>query len=244
MRLLVLALALATVIAACSSENGTELSARCGAVELPVSGQPILPAMPLTDEARAAITSIETVAPGEAGFFEGYRWTIADESADSIILFGAPIVEPPLDAPRYANATFTKIDGDWQPEGWGQCSIEVAADGYGVAHWILDRDTEPDPESATLEIEIMEQNCANGEAPFAREILPIITEAADAVSITIFVEPIAGGASCPSNPWHPILVTLDVALGDRMLFDGAAIPPIERTWPPSRSSIDSGGREG
>jgi hypothetical protein len=236
-------LMIAMVCAACGAASGPELSARCGEVELPVSGQPILPDRPLTNDARAALDSVEAVAPGEAGFFNGYRWTIAEESADSITLFGSSMIEPPPDAPRYAHASFSKADGEWRPEGWGQCRIEVAAEGYGSAHWILDRDAEPDPDSNTLEIEIMEQNCANGEAPLGRDILPVISETGNAVSITVFVEPVAGGASCPSNPWHQVVVGLDAPLGDRMLFDGAAIPPIERSWPPSQTSVDSGGRQ-
>lgn len=236
-------LAMAVVASACSSDSGPELSARCGAVQLPVSGQPELPDRPLTDEARAAIESVEEVAPGEAGFFDGYRWTIAEATADSIILFGSPIVELPPDAPRYANASFSKADGEWRPEGWGQCRVEVTAEGYGNAHWILDRNAAPDPESDTIAIEIMEQSCAGGQAPIGREVLPVITEAGDALSITVFVEPVVGGADCQGNPWHPITVTLNDPLGQRTLFDGAAIPPIERSWPPSASSVDSGGRQ-
>jgi hypothetical protein len=242
-RLVSLSLVLA-LFGACASDSSPELTAHCGAVELPVSGQPILPDQPLTDDARAAIDSVQEVAAGEADFFDSYRWTVAEESNGAIRLFGSPIVEPPAGAPRYAYASFSRADGEWRPEGWGQCRIEVEAAGYGNAHWILDRDVAPDPDSNTLEIEIMEQNCANGEAPIGREILPVITEAGDAISITIFVEPIAGDVTCPSNPWHPILVTLDAPLRDRTIFDGAVIPPIERSWPPSRSSIDSGGREG
>ncbi len=241
-RLVSLALVLA-LFGACASDSSPELSARCGAVELPVSGQPILPDQPLSDDARAAIASVQEVAAGEADFFDGYRWTVAEESSDSITIFGSSLVDPPPDAPRYAHASFSRADGEWRPDGWGQCRIEVEAEGYGNAHWILDRDVAPDPESNTLEIEIMEQNCANGEAPIGREILPVITEAGDAISITIFVEPIAGGAACPDNPWHPLVVTLDTTLGDRTIFDGAAIPPLERSWPPSQSSIDSGGRQ-
>ena len=150
-RLLTAPLTLALLIGACAADSSPELTARCGAVELPVSGQPILPDQPLTDDARAALASIEEVAAGEADFFDGYRWTVAEESSDSITLFGSPIAEPPPDAPRYADASFERIDGEWRPEGWGQCRIEVQAEGYGNAHWILDRDVAPDPESFDVE---------------------------------------------------------------------------------------------
>ncbi len=233
----------AVVLSACGGDAEPELTARCGRVELPVSGRPILPDRPLTPEAREAMASINDVAEGEAAFFGEYRWTVAEQTDDAVVVFGESLVAPPPGAPRYADAAFSRLDGEWRPEGWGQCRVEVGAEGYGNAHWIFDRHIAPDPESNALEIEIMEQACANGKAPFDREIVPVIIESDDAVSITVLVESIGGDVTCPSNPWHSVVVSLGAALGDRSVFDGASIPPTERTWPPSSESIDSGGRE-
>ncbi|HEY5651376.1 MAG TPA: hypothetical protein VIW46_08020 [Acidimicrobiia bacterium] len=239
-----LALAATITLSGCGGDAGPELSARCGSVELPVSGQPVLPDRPLTPDAREAIASVHRVAPGEASSFDEYRWVVAAQGDDSLTLFGELLLIPQPGAPRYADAAFSRVEGEWRPDGWGQCRIEIEAEGYGNAHWIFDRDVQPDPESTALEIEIMEQACASGRAPIDREILPVIIEAADAVSITIFVEPSeAFDVTCPSNPWHPVVVTLDAPLGDRTVFDGVSIPPLERTWPPSQSSADSGGRQ-
>ena len=243
-RMLTAALVLAILVAGCAGDSSPELTGRCGAAELPVSGQPQIPDRPLTPEAREALASIEEIGDGEAEFFSDYRWTVAEQEEYAIVLFGESLAVPPAGMPRYADASFSRVEGEWRPNGWGQCRIEVTAEGFGNAHWILDRDVAPNPESTTLEIEIMEQACASGQAPFDREIVPVVVEADDAVSITVFVEPVAGGADCQGNPWHPIVVTLDRPLGDRTVFDGASIPPLERTWTPTQSSIDSGGREG
>ncbi|MDH3249802.1 MAG: hypothetical protein OEQ47_12615, partial [Acidimicrobiia bacterium] len=113
-RLVSLSLVLA-LFGACASDSSPELTAHCGAVELPVSGPSILPDQPLTDDAREAIASVQEVAAGEADFFDGYRWTVAEESNGAIRLFGSPIVEPPAGAPRYAYASFSRVDGEWRP---------------------------------------------------------------------------------------------------------------------------------
>ena len=47
----------------------------------------------------------------------------------------------------------------------------------------------------------------------------------DSVTIVVLVAPVEGMATCPSNPWHPITVTLDAPLGDRQLLDGHRHPP-------------------
>ena len=85
-----------------------------------------------------------------------------------------------------------------------------------------------DPSSSTLQIEIMERNCANGEPPVGREVVEVVDVTDEAITITVLVEPVPGLADCPSNPWHPVTVELGEPLGDRRLVDGSTIPPGER----------------
>jgi hypothetical protein len=119
----------------------------------------------------------------------------------------------------------------------------VEAPGYGNARFVLDPDVEPTADDTTLSLLIMEMNCASGEPPIGREIRPVVTSDDTSVSIVVLVEPVEGGADCPSNPWYPVEVELDEPLGDRAVFDASVVPALERPWPPTASSQSSLGLE-
>jgi hypothetical protein len=141
--------------------------------------------------------------------------------------------------PEFADASFVMEDGTWKPEGWGQCRVVVAAPGFGNATWATDPESAPDPTASTLPIQIMERNCANGEPPEGREILPVVQGTADRVTITVLVEPVSGPANCPGNPWYPVSVDLGEPLGERPLYDGSTLPAVERLWPPPENPVNS-----
>lgn len=69
-------------------------------------------------------------ADGEAGFFDRYDWFVADQTPDSLTLFGQPASENGVDPP-YASASFEWQDHRLVPVGWGQCRIELDAPGVG-----------------------------------------------------------------------------------------------------------------
>jgi hypothetical protein len=211
------------------------LETRCGNVVLP--GPAVAP---IDAEGEAALAQIPAWAPRE-GFVDDYDWFYASRSAGRLVLFGTARAAPPPGEPEYAEATFTRENGAWKPWGWGECRLDVAAPGYGPASWVLD--AKPDAASTQLQVLINERACASGQPPEGREIRPVIDPADDAVTITVLVEPVSGGADCPGNPWHPVTVDLGELLGERTLYDGSAVPPIERGWPPSQTSLDSFGQE-
>jgi hypothetical protein len=174
---------------------------------------------------------------GEAPFFEEfvdrYTWFVTDESASTRVLFGEP-TEPGGDPP-YAYADLELRDGQWAPRGWGQCRIELEADGWGNARFTLDPAVRPDPRSSTLSVLATEMACAGGEAPHGREVRAIVLDETDeAVSIVILVEP--RGGDCPSNPAFEFQVDLGSPLGDRTILDASVYPPLEREWPPQREA--------
>jgi hypothetical protein len=211
------------------------LDTRCGNVVLPS------PAVePIDAEGEAALAQLPAWAPRE-GFADDYDWFYAERGAGRLVLFGQARVAPPPGEPEYAEATFVWENGAWKPWGWGECRLEVSAPGYGNASWVLD--TQPDAASTRLQILINERACASGQPPDGREIRPVIDLADDAVTITVLVEPVSGGAECPGNPWYPVTVDLGEPLGKRTLYDGSAVPAMERSWPPSQSSLDSFGQE-
>jgi hypothetical protein len=81
------------------------------------------------------------------------------------------------------------------------------------------------PQTTAIDVLVVEQACASGEAATGRITEPEIAYRDDAVVITLRVIPPAGGQTCPGNPDTPFTVKLDEPLGDRELFDGRTDPP-------------------
>jgi hypothetical protein len=255
--MVLLGIGLALVLAACAdpelggttttepgpTTTGPELRATCGAVELAGGLDPVLPSTPIDSEGEAALAAIDEVAPAESSFFDQYEWFTAESTDDRLTLFGVPLGETPDGAPPYANATFERDGDTWRPEGWGQCRVEVSSPGYGVAHWVLDPTIDPASSGTELHVLINERECASGEPPVGREILPVVLEEPGSITITVLVEPVSGGAECPSNPWHPITIDLSEPVGGRSLFDSSVAPAIERFWPPGQDVLDSFGSQ-
>jgi hypothetical protein len=202
-----------------------------------------LPSTPVDSEGEAALAVIDELAPVESALLDQYEWFTAESADDRLILFGVPLGEMPTDSLPYASATF-QPDGDtWLPEGWGQCRIEVSSPGFGNAYWVLDPEIDPASSGTELHVLINERECASGEPPVGREIVPVVLEEADSVTIAVLVERVSGAAECPSNPWHPITIELSEPVGDRTLFDASVAPQIERFWPPGQDVLDSLGAQ-
>ena len=209
----------------------SDLRVHCGTVELPFEDPMVLPDEPLDDEVRAILEAASRPAAIEFEQFAGYEWSIAEWSDDVLVLFGRLTGEG---FSSYADARLELRDGVWTLSQWGGCHLEVSAPGYGNARWILDPDSEPDPASPTLAIQINEQACASGQAPVGREVLPVVIEEADRVTITVLVanQTTTSTLTCQGNPWFPVVVELDAPWNGRALFDASMIPAEERTWPP------------
>jgi hypothetical protein len=127
----------------------------------------------------------------------------------------------------------------WELIGWGQCRIEVAAPGWGTTRFILA--AEPARASTTLTVLATENACASGTQPTDREIRPVVIEDAMNVSIVILVEPPQGDQLCPSNPPFPVEVELGAPLAERTVTDASVQPGLTRPWPPTNTSVESGG---
>lgn len=201
-------------------EPASGLTARCGPVTFD-SIPPDLDGFPsLDDDARAALDELVNGPTGvEAGGFDtDYEWSIALRTDDELVLFGQA-----ADG-HFADVRFDRRDGAWSPSGWGGCRILIDAPGLGPARVAVDPARPIDPADTELGLLINELACASGEAPTGREVVPVVVETATTVTVTALVAPVAGGAECPSNPWHPITITLDEPLGDRQLLDGQTSP--------------------
>lgn len=210
-------------------EQGLEpadAQAACGGVKF--SG---LPPDPSAFPEFAAWNQVNLAAiDGEQAFFDEYEWFVADQTAQTLILFGRARSDG---SPPYADASFEWDDGTWIPRGWGQCRIELSAPGWGNARITPDPAHKPDPESATLPVLATEVACAGGQPPDGRDVRAVVLDETDeSVSIVILVEPASGGQTCPSNPSFPFEVQLPSPLGDRAVLDASVYPAIERGWPP------------
>lgn len=166
-------------------------------------------------------------------------WFVAEDTSDSLVLFGHESEEfSPV--PGFAYARFEVRDGEWRPGGWGQCSIRLGSDGYGVASFEFDPDHPLDPAERALHVLAMERACANGRAPTGRDIIPIVVETETTIEITILVasfvyesrnEGTSPAITCQRNPSFSFTVPLREPYGNRAVFDASEQPPNERPWP-------------
>lgn len=215
-----------------SGLDADDLVASCGGVrfsQLPPDTSTFMPFASLDELDLARLD-------GEAPFFEefvhGYDWFVVEEGEGSRRLFGQPAQREERDPPD-AYASLELRDGRWAPVGWGQCRIELVAEGWGNARFEIDPAVLPDPDADRISVLATERACAGGEEPIGREVRAVILEEnEDAVSIVILVEP--QGGDCPSNPAFEFEVELGSPLGDREILDASLYPP-EVRWPRGQS---------
>ena len=212
------------VLLGCGSENadvssptGLRLEAHCGSVSFDSVPPELDEFPPLDDDAQAALDELVNGPTGieAVGFDVDYRWSIASRTDEELVLFGQGET---TDAGS-VTARFARQDDTWTPRSWGGCRVEIEADGYGPARLATESDQPLSADSTQLSLVINERDCASGEAPTDRDIVPVVTETSDAVSIVVLVETTRGDVECPGNPWHPIVITL----GMIFLYRGIAI---------------------
>lgn len=176
------------------------------------------------------LTNLGGERPYFLEFVGGYDWVVTAETADARSLFGQPRSEGGRD-PMYASASLEVRDGAWAPVGWGDCRIELEAEGWGNARFTIDPASPPDPEATTIAVLANEMACAGGMAPTDRDVRAVVLDDDPAaVSIVILVEPTSGASTCPSNPDFPFEVELPSPLGDRAILD-ASVSPAQTRWP-------------
>lgn len=218
------------VLVGCASENAdvaiptpSELEASCG----PVTFKSVPPALdefpPLDADAQSALDELVNGPTGleAAGFDQNYQWSIASRTNEKLVLFG----QGETSEAGSVNAQFVREDGEWTTRGWGGCQVEIQSDGFGPARLATESDQSFPADSTELSFVINESDCASGQAPTNRDVVPFVTETEDAVSIVVLVERVEGDADCPGNPWHPITITLESPLGTRQLLDAHTFPP-------------------
>ncbi len=220
----------AVALAACASPSTNDtvarddrppLQAECGPVAF-TDVPPDLDEFPLLDaEAQQAIDELVGGAAVVDGgtFGVDTQWSVASRSDDVLVLFG----HQQADAPTVF-AQFVMRSGSWTATGWGGCWVQIESPGFGPATVSTDPAALPMPTDIELALFITEQSCASGLAPEDRDVMVLVSETAEEVNIIALVASIEGDAECPSNPLHPVAVTLDKPLGQRTLVDGHRFP--------------------
>ena len=205
------------------------LTASCGGA--------VFDRLPPDTSALAPFTSFDELDLSRVGgegpylleFALGYEWFVTQEGEDWRQLFGWPTrtdVDPP-----YASLRMEMLDGRWAPVGWGQCRIELDAEGWGNAGFVTDPGSPPNPDADRISVLATEVACAGGQAPEDREARAVILEEDErTVSIVILVEPTDGATTCQGNPSFPFEIELGSPLGQREILDASVYPP-EPQWP-------------
>lgn len=213
----------------------------CGAAVVPL-GSTAPTGDPVDEEAQKAFDEAgEAVAEewfGGAGFGSGWSWVVVERSDDRIVFLGQ-------NPDHFGYAEIEKEGDRWQAAGWGTCHFLNASDvpGFSAGSWVTDPDVPPDPDSSTLHVLVMERECANGQPPEGREVRPYVFPDDDSMLITVLIEHVQGGATCPGNPWFATTFDLGEPLGGRALIDGHVPPGLVRPWPPTESSLGGGDEE-
>lgn len=119
------------------------------------------------------------------------------------------------------------LAGTLQAIEYGACDLAIAApSGLSYARWWLDPKGPPiTPETTTLAVLILEQDCASGKPPVGRVLAPTIVTSEEAIEIAVPIRQQLTGQDCPSNPPFPLEIALPAAIGPRMLFDASQFPP-------------------
>jgi hypothetical protein len=208
-----------------SGGSGSIDEMACGSVVAPYSQTPP-EGGDLGEDGRRALDALAQNLEGR-GFAETFEYRLWSQDRSHLVLLGAPTQSG--DGSSYSYANFELRDGSWVPTSWGGCSWQPVIEGYGVASWRLPG--EVDSTASTFEVLATELSCANGEAPEGRDVTQAVVVTDSEITITVLVEPVRGGATCPGNPEFAFEIDLDEPIGDRALLDGSETPPIRRHDP-------------
>lgn len=224
----------ALLIAGCGSSAETpsnpgaadlqaELTATCGPITFNAIPPDVGEFEQTDDDAQAALDELVNGPTGveAVGLDTDYQWTIASRTDTELTLFGQGET---ADGPTWAYAQFDNRDGRWTPTSWGGCPIIVEAPNFSPAKLAFDPDRPPDPTTTELPVLIKERECASGRAPTDRQVVPVVTETDESVSIVVVVAR-PDSADCPENPWHPITISLESPLGSRQVYDAHELAP-------------------
>lgn len=129
----------------------------------------------------------------------------------------------------FVSATFTVVDGTWQPSQWGECAPQAELPpGLGLATWRIDGGA-PGPEARTINALVTELACASGQSSEGRVVAPEITYGPDFILVGFAVRGLDGAQTCQGNPSVAYTIALSEPVGDRRVYDAGQLPPRDAT---------------
>jgi hypothetical protein len=169
--------------------------------------------------------------PDAEGFLPRSGWLLAglDET-------GASFVSQVAGDPPFVEAELELQPGGWKVVGYGQCRPRAVFEGLNDATWVFDPHARfPGPEDQDFVALVTETACAGGQSSEGRILSPTIIYGQREVLVVFAVRPQPGlSFTCQGNPATRVVVSLREPLGERLLLDGAVLPPHDpaEPWPP------------
>lgn len=134
----------------------------CGNARVP-PGLEIPGVQPLDDDAQQALDDL--ASNDEGGLFtDNYEYGIFERTDEYLVLLGES------DTGDFSDAAFVWEDGQWKLHSWGQC--HWSDDGYHLASWDLDPESDLDMTGSTLEL-ILDDSCGT-TTRFGNKILVVV----------------------------------------------------------------------
>ena len=141
---------------------------------------------------------------------------------------GAAIATGPWGATgpgKGAQVIYLDNTGGWKVTSWGDCNrlVPFLAEGQ----WVEITGVSGDRDTETPALLVNEVSCTGGRDPRPHLNEPTVVETDDSVTVSWTSAQLRGNATCIGNVPVPARITLDVPLGDRVLYDGSRYPARE-----------------
>jgi hypothetical protein len=114
------------------------------------------------------------------------------------------------------------------PDSTAGNGVEVSATaatapaGFSPARIRIDPRWVPNPGAVSIPVLSTEVECAGGFPPDGRAVTLSVIENSATVYVSVDVETVTDGATCPTNPTEPLSVPLGEPLGSRRVVDGSS----------------------
>ena len=167
---------------------------------------------------------------GEPDIFPADGWHRVVSDLDTVVFVALGPGDPP-----WVMVEATRGPDGWTAGGYGACHAQpVLPAGISMADFWLDPDAPApgpdshDPARRDRRAGLCQRQATDRSRPAADRRLR-----EQAVTVTVTVSEIAGGADCPGNPSVPITIELSQPLGERTILDGSVFPPRDTSGPPA-----------